>query len=133
MCVIRTNLTKGSQDAAPEKSPTHLFATSGWFTARGGWNARTSSGPTIVGPAVACASNVVAYEDGGEAAIADAAWIVGDFNLADYGDFKRLVSVGSELDNGDVITGIPERERLASGSWLRVVKQPGAVRRGEVA
>ena len=118
-----------------QNSPTHLFATAGSLTERGGGNARASSGPTVAGPAVACASNVVAYEDGGEAAIVDgsASWVVGDFNLADYGHFKRLASVGSKLDSGDVITDIPERERLVSGSWLEVVKQPDAMRRGEVA
>lgn len=135
MCVIRTKITKGNQDAVRAKITHHLFATIGSLIERGGWNARTSSALTVVGSAVACASNVVAYVDGSEAAIADgsAAWIVGDFNLADYGDFNRLASVGSELDNGDVITDIPERERLASGTWLRVVKQPGAMRRGDVA
>ncbi|UVE69109.1 hypothetical protein L2Y90_20360 [Burkholderia pyrrocinia] len=118
-----------------QKSPTHLSAAIGSLTERGKGNARTSSGLTVAGPAVACASNVVAYEDGRAAAIADGstAWIVGGFDLADYGDFKRLASVGIELDSGDVIFHVPERERLASGSWLRVVKQPGAMRRGEVA
>ncbi|QVN20828.1 hypothetical protein [Burkholderia pyrrocinia] len=118
-----------------QKLLTHLFAIIGSLTERGGGNARTSSGLTVAGPAVACVSNVVAYADGSAAAIADGstAWIVGGLDLADLGDFKRLASVGSELDNGDVITGISEREGLALGSWLRGVTQPDAMRQCEVA
>lgn len=90
-----------------EKKPTHLFATIGSRTERGGWIAQVSSKFQIRGLAVACVGDEVAYEDGSRATIIDGAgrgatWRNTPFAL-----------VGSHLSNGDtIVTTLQDREGI---------------------
>jgi len=61
--------------------------------------------------------DLVHYPDGSTAKI------VSGLGLADQREFEPLAFVGSELDNGDVITDSPEREGRASPSSFIVVKR----------
>lgn len=87
------------------KKPTHLFATIGARTERGGWIAKASSELHIRGLTVACVGDEVVYEDGSRATIIDGAgrgatWRNTPFAL-----------VGSHLSNGDTIaTTLQDRE-----------------------
>ncbi|VBB12191.1 PAAR domain-containing protein [Burkholderia stabilis] len=79
------------------KAPTHLFATVGALTERGGRVTAATSGLTLAGLEVACVGDVVTYDDGSEAAIIDGA---GNFHSGG----KSFALVGSRLSNGDRIT-----------------------------
>ncbi|WP_230975233.1 PAAR domain-containing protein [Burkholderia stagnalis] len=86
-----------------QKSPTHLFATIGALTQRGGRVTKASSKLTVVGLAVARVGDIVTYEDGSEAVITDGA---GRYAI---GGDKPLALVGSRLSNGDHIVETPQR------------------------
>ncbi|MCA8093117.1 PAAR domain-containing protein [Burkholderia anthina] len=77
--------------------PTHLFATVGALTERGGRVTTATSGLTLAGLEVACVGDVVTYDDGSEAAIID-----GAENNPSGG--KPFALVGSRLSSGDRIT-----------------------------
>jgi len=55
------------------KAPTHLFATIGSLTERGGRVSTATSGLELAGLNVARVGDVVTYDDGSEAAIVDGA------------------------------------------------------------
>ncbi|NTZ83699.1 hypothetical protein FCJ61_11975 [Burkholderia metallica] len=78
------------------ETPTHLFATIGSLTERGGRVTSATSGVTLAGLEVARVGDVVTYDDGSEAAIIDGA---GDT----HSDGKPFALVGSQLSNGDRI------------------------------
>jgi uncharacterized Zn-binding protein involved in type VI secretion len=79
------------------KAPTHLFATVGALTERGGRVTTATSGLTLAGLEVACVGDVVTYDDGSEAAIIDGAG-------NNHSEGKPFALVGSRLSNGDRIT-----------------------------
>lgn len=79
------------------KAPTHLFATVGALTERGGRVSTATSGLTLAGLEVACVGDVVTYDDGSEAAIIDGAG-------SNHSGGKPFALVGSRLSNGDRIT-----------------------------
>lgn len=85
----------------------HLFATIGALTARGGRVTDATSSVKIAGLTIARVGDVVTYEDGSEAVIADGAGFA-----AVSGD-KPLALVGSHLSNGDTIV-----ETLQSGRGI---------------
>jgi len=93
------------------KAPTHLFATVGSLTERGGRVTTATSGLTLAGLEVARVGDVVTYDDGSEAVIIDGAG-------NNHSEGKPFALVGSRLSNGDRITetlrtslGIHVRER----------------------
>ncbi|VWD34879.1 PAAR domain-containing protein [Burkholderia contaminans] len=79
------------------QAPTHLFATVGALTERGGRVTTATSGLTLAGLEVACVGDVVTYDDGSEAAIIDGAG-------NNHSGGKPFALVGSRLSNGDRIT-----------------------------
>ncbi|WP_269503816.1 PAAR domain-containing protein [Burkholderia sp. IMCC1007] len=79
------------------KAPTHLFATVGALTERGGRITTATSGLTLAGLEVACVGDVVTYDDGSEAVIIDGAG-------NSHSGGKSFALVGSRLSNGDRIT-----------------------------
>ncbi|NTX28445.1 PAAR domain-containing protein [Burkholderia pyrrocinia] len=79
------------------EAPTHLFATIGALTERGGRVTAATSGLTLAGLEVARVGDVVTYDDGSEATIIDGA---GNCHSAG----KSFALVGSRLSNGDRIT-----------------------------
>ncbi|UVE63938.1 PAAR domain-containing protein [Burkholderia pyrrocinia] len=78
------------------EAPTHLFATIGALTERGGRVTAATSGMTLAGLEVARVGDVVTYDDGSEATIIDGA---GNCHSAG----KSFALVGSRLSNGDRI------------------------------
>ncbi|WP_175787676.1 PAAR domain-containing protein [Burkholderia anthina] len=96
------------------QAPTHLFATVGALTERGGRVTTATSGLTLAGLEVACVGDVVTYDDGSEAAIVDGAG-------NNHSGGKPLALVGSRLSNGDTITDSPERQGVASSVVFSVV------------
>jgi len=80
-----------------QSEPTHLFATIGALTERGGRVTQATSGLAVAGLAVARVGDVVTYDDGSEAVITDGAG-----NYAVCRD-KPFALVGSRLSNGDRI------------------------------
>ncbi|MDS0857368.1 PAAR domain-containing protein [Burkholderia pseudomultivorans] len=93
-------------------APTHLFATIGALTERGGRVTKASSELTVAGLAVARVGDIVTYEDGSEAVIADGA---GEYAI---GSDKPLALVGSRLSNGDCIVETLQR-------WWGIHVPPG--------
>lgn len=91
------------------KAPTHLFATIGALTERGGRVTKASGGLTVVGLAVARVGDIVTYEDGSEAVITDGA---GKYAIDRD---KPFALVGSRLSNGDCII-----ETLQRSGGIRV-------------
>ncbi|NIF44728.1 hypothetical protein F3J14_28445 [Burkholderia sp. Tr-862] len=79
------------------KASTHLFATVGALTERGGRVTIATSGLTLAGLEVACVGDVVTYDDGSEASIIDGAG-------NNHSGGKPFALVGSRLSNGDRIT-----------------------------
>jgi len=103
---------------APQE-PNYRLAVRGATTARGGV-LREPSGTWELSLAlgkVAVLADLVHYPDGSTAKIASG------LGFADQLEFEPLAFVGSELDNGDVITDSPEREGRASPSSFIVVKR----------
>ncbi|KVS37801.1 PAAR domain-containing protein [Burkholderia ubonensis] len=86
-----------------QKLPTHLFATIGSLTARGGRVTKASSKLTVIGLVVARVGDIVTYEDGSEAVITDGA---GKYAI---GGDKPFALVGSCLSNGDRIVETLQR------------------------
>lgn len=80
-----------------QKSTTHLFASAGARTERGGW-VMTDSKIVMVGLPIAAVGDIVQYEDGGQAVIVDGA---GDAMV--FGNYRPCALVGSRLSNGDRI------------------------------
>lgn len=78
------------------KSTTHLFASAGARTERGGW-VMTDSKIVMVGLPVAAVGDIVQYEDGGQAVIIDGAG-----GAMVFGN-QPCALVGSRLSNGDRI------------------------------
>ncbi|CAB3766001.1 hypothetical protein B7G54_13800 [Burkholderia puraquae] len=91
------------------QAPTHLFATVGALTERGGRVITATSGRTLAGLEVACVGDVVTYDDGSEAAIIDGAG-------NNHSGGKPFALVGSRLSNGD---RIPETLRSSWGIHVR--------------
>lgn len=96
------------QDAHTQKEiepspPTHLFATIGALTERGGRITTATSGLAVIGLAVARVGDVVTYEDGSEAVIIDGA------GASLICDDKPVALVGSRLSNGDHIVETLQR------------------------
>lgn len=79
------------------KAPTHLFATVGALTERGGRITTATSGLTLAGLEVACVGDVVTYDDGSVTVIIDGAG-------NNHSEGKPFALVGSRLSNGDRIT-----------------------------
>ncbi|WP_175977298.1 PAAR domain-containing protein [Burkholderia sp. BCC1047] len=90
-------------------APTHLFATVGALTERGGRVTTATSRLTLAGLEVACVGDVVTYDDGSEAAIIDGAG-------NNHSGGKPFALVGSRLSNGDRIT---ETLRTSGGIHVR--------------
>ncbi|PXX32290.1 MULTISPECIES: PAAR domain-containing protein [Burkholderia] len=86
-----------------QQAPTHLFATIGALTERGGRVTAATSGLTVAGLAVARVGDIVTYEDGSGAVITDGA---GDYTV---GGDKPFALVGSRLSNGDHIVETLQR------------------------
>lgn len=120
----------GLFDAAyvpPPALPRYRLAVRGATTARGGV-LRDATGTWDAGIRLGKAGavdNQVHYADGSTARI------VSGLSLVDNRDFKPLAFVGSELDNGDIITDSPEREGLASADTFTVVKRSTMTRQGD--
>ncbi|RQR29041.1 hypothetical protein DIE23_22620 [Burkholderia sp. Bp9143] len=76
---------------------THLFATIGARTERGGKVTRVSTNATVDDLGLAVVGDIVAYEDGTEATIVDGA------GLAAMWEDRPVALVGSHLSNGDRI------------------------------
>ncbi|KVH73677.1 hypothetical protein WJ41_10690 [Burkholderia ubonensis] len=87
----------------------HLFATIGSRTERGGWVAEVTGTTSHRGLLLACVGDVVKYDDGSEAVIIDGA------GFAATSENKPFALVGSRLSNGDVIT-----QTLQDGAGIRV-------------
>jgi len=103
---------------APQE-PSYRLAVRGATTAGGGV-LREPSGTwelSLTLGKVAVLADLVHYPDGSTAKI------ISGLGLADQREFEPLAFVGSELDNGDVITDSPEREGRASPSSFIVVKR----------
>ncbi|MBN3773028.1 MULTISPECIES: PAAR domain-containing protein [Burkholderia] len=118
-----------NEDYAPPALPRYRLAVRGATTARGGalreatgtWDTGVRLGKSgVVG-------NQIHYADGSTARI------ISGLGLVDNGDFQPLAFVGSELDNGDVITDSPERDGLVSADAFIVVKRSTVVHRGETS
>ncbi|WP_232448992.1 PAAR domain-containing protein [Burkholderia ubonensis] len=88
---------------------THLFATIGARTERGGWVAKVAGKSSYRGLMLACVGDIVQYEDGSEAVIIDGAGFAATL------ENKPMALVGSRLSNGDVIT-----QTLQDGAGLRL-------------
>ncbi|KIG09427.1 hypothetical protein [Caballeronia concitans] len=120
-----------------EAGTTHLLATIGSGTQRGGRVDRATLGRRIKGFRIALVGDVVAYADGSEAVIANG---VG-YGLTDHLTPYVLVGsrlsnghcitrslpgesfyVGSQLDNGDVITDSPEREGVTCSDMFTILR-----------
>ncbi|OXI46440.1 PAAR domain-containing protein [Burkholderia aenigmatica] len=86
-----------------QTTPTHLFATIGALTERGGRVTKASGQLKVFGLAVARVGDTVTYEDGSEAVIVDGA---GKYAI---GGDKPLALVGSRLSNGDRIVETLQR------------------------
>ncbi|WP_296650111.1 PAAR domain-containing protein [Paraburkholderia sp.] len=112
---------KGLFDPAyvPPPPPRYRLAVRGSTTARGGvlcepsgtWEVSVALGKTAV------IGDLVHYPDGTTARIASG------LGLADNHDYVPKAFVGSELDNGDIITDSPERNGMASSTVFVVVKR----------
>ncbi|MFA8329420.1 hypothetical protein ACEPT7_29885 [Burkholderia ubonensis] len=108
----------------------HLFATIGSRTERGGWGAEVTGKASYRGLLLACVGDIVNYDDGREAVVIDGAGFAaasGSKPFALVGsqlsnDFAPLAFVGSELDNGDAITDSPEREGRGFADTFTAVK-----------
>jgi hypothetical protein len=81
-----------------EKETTHLFATIGARTERGGWIAEVTTKLGYRGLMLARVGDIVRYEDGTEATINDGAGIAATW------EDKPFALVGSRLSNGDRIS-----------------------------
>lgn len=81
-----------------EKKTTHLFATVGARTERGGRIGEVTTKPGYRGLMLARVGDIVRYEDGTEASVLDGAGFA-----ATWGN-KPLALVGSHLSNGDRIS-----------------------------
>nr|WP_241021295.1 hypothetical protein [Burkholderia sp. Ac-20344] len=115
--------------APPPAPPRYRLAVRGATTARGG-ALREATGTWDTGVRLGRAGVVgdqIHYADGSTARITSG------LGLVDNGDFQPLAFVGSELDNGDVITDSPEREGLVSANAFTVVKRSIVVHRGETS
>ncbi|WP_175864899.1 PAAR domain-containing protein [Burkholderia cepacia] len=91
------------------KALTHLFATIGSRTKRGGWVAEVAGKTSYRGLMLARVGDVVRYDDGTEAVVVDGA------GFSATSDGKPMALVGSRLSNGDVIT-----QTLQDGAGIRV-------------
>ena len=103
----------------PPPPPRYRLAVRGATTARGGV-LREPSGAWQVSVALgksAIVGDLIHYTDG------TTATIVSGLGLADNSDCLPQAFVGSELDNGDIITDSPEREGMASSCVFTVVKR----------
>jgi uncharacterized Zn-binding protein involved in type VI secretion len=103
----------------PPPSPRYRLAVRGATTARGGV-LREPSGAwqvSVVLGQCAVVGDLIHYADG------TTSKIVSGLGLADNRDYLPQAFVGSELDNGDIITDSPEREGMASSSNFTVVKR----------
>jgi uncharacterized Zn-binding protein involved in type VI secretion len=102
----------------PPSPPRYRLAVRGATTARGGvlrepsgkWNVSAGLGNAAV------IGDLVHYPDGATARI------VSGLGLANEHDYVPKAFVGSELDNGDIITDSPERDAIASSTVFVVVK-----------
>ena len=115
--------------APPPALPRYRLAVRGATTARGG-ALREATGTWDTGVGLGKAGVVgdqIHYADGSTARI------ISGLGLVDNGDFQPLAFVGSELDNGDVITDSPERDGLVSANAFTVAKRPTVVHRGETS
>ena len=111
----------------PPASPRYRLAVRRATTARGG-ALREVTGTWETGVRLGTAGvvgNQIHYADGSTARI------VSGLGRVDNGDFQPLAFVGSELDNGDVITDSPERDGLVSADAFAVVRRPTVAHRGE--
>lgn len=91
------------------KALTHLFATIGSRTERGGCVAEAASKTSYRGLTLARVGDVVQYDDGSEAVVVDGA------GFAATSEGKPIALVGSRLSNGDVIS-----QTLQDGAGIRV-------------
>ncbi|UXU90274.1 PAAR domain-containing protein [Burkholderia sp. S-53] len=91
------------------KALTHLFATIGSRTERGGWVAEVAGKMKYRGLTLARVGDIVHYDDGSEAVVVDGA------GFAATSEDKPIALVGSRLSNGDVIT-----QTLQDGVGIRV-------------
>lgn len=113
---------KGLFDPAyvpPPSPPRYRLAVRGSTTARGGV-LRETSGKwelTVALGKAAVIGDLIRYPDG------TTARIVSGLGLADNHDYVPKAFVGSELDNGDIITDSPERDGMASSTVFVVVKR----------
>ncbi|SDQ70771.1 hypothetical protein SAMN05443245_2440 [Paraburkholderia fungorum] len=98
----------------PAVEPIYRFAIYGATTSRGGILREPSRDWQIDGRAakVGGIGDVVEYPDGTSATIVSA------LSLEDSPHFVPLAFVGSELDNGDIITDSPERKGEASSRFI---------------
>ncbi|MDN7702526.1 PAAR domain-containing protein [Burkholderia semiarida] len=111
----------------PPASPRYRLAVRRATTARGG-ALREVTGTWETGVRLGRAGvvgNQIHYADGSTARI------VSGLGRVDNGDFQPLAFVGSELDNGDVITDSPERDGLVLADAFAVVRRPTVAHRGE--
>ncbi|MGU7774933.1 hypothetical protein ACV229_32750 [Burkholderia sp. MR1-5-21] len=88
---------------------THLFATIGSRTERGGWVAEVAGTTSYRGLTQACVGDVVKYGDGSEAVIIDGA------GFAASSENTPFALVGSRLSKGDVIA-----QTLQDGAGIKV-------------
>ncbi|KUY66492.1 hypothetical protein WK39_24165 [Burkholderia cepacia] len=108
----------------PPAPPAYRLAVRGATTARGG-ALREPSGTWEVAPHLGRAATVgdlIHYPDGSTARVTSG------LGLVDRPDFAPLAFVGSELDNGDMITDSPERQGVASSVVFRVVTRSSVPR-----
>lgn len=105
-------------------APTHLFATIGSRTERGGWVAEVAGKTSYRGLTLACVGDVVQYDDGSQAVIIDGA------GCAASSAGKPFALVGSRLSNGDVITQTLQDEagiRVSDGKPIPGLFDPAYV------
>ncbi|MFL6668394.1 MAG: hypothetical protein ACJ8J3_14670 [Burkholderia ambifaria] len=124
-----TNATSGLIVAPPPALPRHRLAVRGATTARGG-GLREATGTWDTGARLGKAGvvgNQIHYADG------SASRIISGLGLVDNGGFQPLAFVGSELDNGDVITDSPERDALVTADAFTVGRRPTVAHRGKTS
>ena len=92
-----------------EKTTTHLFATIGSRTERGGWIEKATTEFAYCGLVLARVGDIVRYDDGSESTIIDGAEFAAEW------DGMPLALVGSRLSNGDRIA-----ETLQDGLGIEV-------------
>jgi uncharacterized Zn-binding protein involved in type VI secretion len=132
ICVLEAEENIGLFDSSyvpPPAPPRYRLAVRGATTARGGALLEPGGGgsaETYLGRA-GTIGDLIHYSDGSTARV------ISGLGLTDSRDFTPLAFVGSELDNGDVITDSPERGSSLSSETFIVVRRSDLTDGGQTA